>query len=78
MSKKQVRLSDQIRGAVDTSGLSRYAICKTLGIDQSLFSRFMADKSGLSVENLDALADVLNLRIVADAPKAVKRTKKVR
>jgi transcriptional regulator with XRE-family HTH domain len=64
MGKKRVKLSDQVRHAVDASGLSRYRICKTLGIDQATMSRFMADKGGLSIDNLDALADLLNLDIV--------------
>lgn len=61
---KSIKLSDQIRQAVIASGLSRYGICKVIGLDQAVFSRFMADKSGLSVKNLDALADVLRLKIV--------------
>ena len=73
MGKKRVRLSDQIRRAVDGSGMSRYAICKAAGIDQGTFSRFMAGKVGLSMRTLDALGDVLELRLLSD-----KRTKKAR
>lgn len=65
MGKTRVRLSDQIRRAVDDSGLSRYAICKVTGIDQAQFSRFMAGTKGLSIGVLDALADALDLNIVA-------------
>jgi transcriptional regulator with XRE-family HTH domain len=60
-------LSDQVRRAVDRSGLSRYRICKLAGIDEGSFSRFMAGKVGLSLPTLDALADVLNLDVVAGA-----------
>jgi transcriptional regulator with XRE-family HTH domain len=63
-------LSDQVRRAVDRFGLSRYRICKLARIDQATFSRFMADKVGLSLPTLDALASFLGLRIVADEPKA--------
>jgi transcriptional regulator with XRE-family HTH domain len=69
MKKRQVKLSDAIRAAVDDSGMGRNAIGRALNIDKGLVSRFMSGKSGLSVANLDALADVLNLRIVADKPK---------
>jgi transcriptional regulator with XRE-family HTH domain len=58
--------SDQIRAAVDGSGLSRYRICKDVGIAQATLSRFMNGKGGLSMDSLDRLAALLNLRIVAD------------
>jgi len=64
MSKKRVKLSDQIRRAVDASGLSRYRISKTLGIAESTMSRFMSGPGGLSMEYLDALADLLDLNIM--------------
>lgn len=65
MTKKRIKLSDQIRQAVNSSGLSRYAICKAAKIDQGSFSRFMSGKIGLSLPTIDALADVLGLDIVA-------------
>jgi len=64
MDKKHVKLSDQIRQAIDDSGLSRYAICKVIGLDQSTLSRFMSAEAGLSVTTLDTLADLLKLDIV--------------
>ena len=63
MSKQRKRLSDQIRAAVDASGLSRYAICKATGIHQPAMSRFMARKSGLTLANIDAMADLLKLEL---------------
>lgn len=71
MGQKQAKLSDQVRRAVETSGASRYAICKASGIDQGQFSRFMAGTVGLSMNALDTLADVLGLRIVANGPVKV-------
>jgi len=67
VTKTRVKLSDQVRRAVDDSGLSRYRICKLAGIDEGSFSRFMAGKVGLSLPTLDALADVLGLDVVAGA-----------
>ena len=63
MGKRQVKLSEQIRRAVDASGLSRYAICKTLGIDQSAFSRFMHGTVGLTMAHLDGVAELLGLEL---------------
>lgn len=63
MGKKHNKLSDQIRQAVDDSGMSRYAICKAVGIDQAALSRFMSGKVGLQMSTLDTLADMLKLEL---------------
>ena len=65
MTRKRAKLSDQIRQAVDESGMSRYAICKATGIDQGMFSHFMAGKVALGLANVDKLADLLGLDVVA-------------
>jgi len=62
------KLSDQLREAIDASGMSRYAVCKALGVDQGLMSRFMAGKGGLSMETIDMLADLLGLKLVRTKP----------
>jgi transcriptional regulator with XRE-family HTH domain len=72
MKGKSMKLSDQIRRAVDDSGLSRYAICRVGGFDKGMMSRFMAGKGGLSLTMLDRLAAVLALDVVARGkPKAL-------
>jgi len=75
MEKQGLKLSDEIRQAVDASQLSRYRISKTLGIAESTMSRFMAG-SGLSMEYLDALAELLDLHLAAtkNRPHSPKRT----
>ena len=64
MTKQRVKLSDQLRQAVDASGMSRYRVAKVLGIPESSMSKFMAGK-GLRLDSLDALADLLELDIKA-------------
>ena len=58
------RFSDQIREAVDASGMSRYAICKAIGFNQGAMSRFMSGGGGLSMDVMDKLADLLGLAVV--------------
>jgi plasmid maintenance system antidote protein VapI len=63
------KLSDEIRAAVNSSGLSRYAIAKALGIAESTMSRFMNGKGGLSMDYIDRLGELLGLHIVAKPTK---------
>jgi transcriptional regulator with XRE-family HTH domain len=72
MGTKRTKLSAQVRRAVDRSGMSRYAICKAIGMDQSIMSRFMNGKGGLQMDSLDAVADLLRLNIVAEKPRKGK------
>ena len=65
---RHMALGDLIREAVTKSGLKPYQICKKAKpeIDQPMFWRFMrgkANKVGMSLRTLDALADVLELTI---------------
>jgi transcriptional regulator with XRE-family HTH domain len=60
---KRLSLSDQVRQAVDASGLSRYRICKHLDLTESTMSRFMSGEGGISMAMLDKLADLLNLNL---------------
>jgi transcriptional regulator with XRE-family HTH domain len=70
MARKRIRFSDQLRQAVNASGLSRYRIAKTLGVSESLLSRFMSGK-WLGQETLDALTELLDLH-VADSKRKGK------
>jgi transcriptional regulator with XRE-family HTH domain len=72
MARKRLKFSDEIRQAVESSGLSRYAICKKLGIDQAQLSRFMAGKGWIGQDNLDALAELLELHVAAGKPRRKK------
>jgi hypothetical protein len=64
MKAKRTKLSDGFRRAIHASALAQAEICRAIGLDQAVLCRFMQGKSGLSVQNLDALADVLGLAIV--------------
>jgi transcriptional regulator with XRE-family HTH domain len=68
MARKQPKFSDQLRRAVDASGLSRYRIAKLLGVSESLLSRFVAGK-WLGQGTLDALAALLDLHVATGKKK---------
>lgn len=63
-ARKPKRFSDQIRRLIETSGYSRYAICKATGLDNGAMSHFLAGHRGLSLDSLDALAGFLGLEVV--------------
>lgn len=75
MSNQRDKLSDQIRQAVDGSGMSRYRICKLMGIGESTMSKFMAG-AWLGRGNMDALAELLGLSIAVDRPPKPKTRRK--
>jgi len=65
MSKQRRKLvSDQIRQAIDDSGLTRYEIAKQTGIDESALAKFYNGHRGLSTPALDALGECLQLKIM--------------
>ena len=65
MARRRLKFSDQLRRAVAASGLSRYRIAKLLNVSESLLSRFLAGKGGLSLDTLDPLAGLLDLNVAA-------------
>ena len=75
MSKKRPSFSDEIRRLVKDSGLSQYAICKSTGIQAATMNRFMHGKAGLSLENLDRLAEFFHWTITAEQQQSHKPRK---
>jgi DNA transposition AAA+ family ATPase len=63
--KQRLSLSDELRQAVERSGVTRYSIWQQTGIDQGSLSKFMDGERGLGMESIDKLADLLGLHIVA-------------
>jgi transcriptional regulator with XRE-family HTH domain len=66
--KRETSLSDEVRQAVDASGMSRYRIAKELGISESTMSRFMNRKGGLTLKLLDRLGELLGLHVTKEPP----------
>jgi transcriptional regulator with XRE-family HTH domain len=61
--KRTTLLTDQLRQAIDESGLTRYQIAKATGIDESALAKFYNGHRGLSMEALNALGEFLQLTI---------------
>lgn len=57
-------LTDQLRQAIDDSGLTRYRIAKETGISESALAQFYNGHRGLSMKSLNALGEFLELKIV--------------
>jgi transcriptional regulator with XRE-family HTH domain len=72
MAKK---LTDQLRQAIDDSGLTRYQIAKATGIDESALAKFYNGQRGLSMEALNALGEFLQLKITLGRRPSIKRGK---
>jgi transcriptional regulator with XRE-family HTH domain len=72
MNKRRVKLSDQIRRAIDNCGQTRYAISKATGISESTLSLFMSGERGLPMKTLDILADYLDLNITTGTGRKSK------
>ena len=64
MPKKKLKpLTDQIRQAIDDSGLTRYRIAQETEISESALAQFYNGHRGLSMESMNALGEYLQLSI---------------
>ena len=59
-------MTDQVRQAIDDSGLTRYRIAQDAGVDESALAKFYNGRRGLSMANFDKLFEYLGLRIIID------------
>ncbi len=59
-------MTDQVRRAIDDSGVTRYRIAQDTGIDESSLAKFYHGTRGLTQDNLDRLFEYLGLRVVMD------------
>ena len=57
-------MTDQVRRAIDDSGVTRYRIAQDSGIDESSLAKFYHGTRGLTQDNLDRLFEYLGLRVI--------------
>lgn len=65
-SASRTTIVDQLRAAVESSGLSDYELARRAGRNRSVINRFMTGQRGLTLDTACALCEVLGLRL-ADA-----------
>jgi transcriptional regulator with XRE-family HTH domain len=60
-------IAEQLRLAIERSGMSRYRISQLSGVSEAVLSRFANGETDLSMENADKLCAALGLRVVFEA-----------
>ena len=66
-------IHDAIRRAISDSEKTRYRLWQETGIAQSQLCEFVHGRRGMSMDNLETLADALGLEIVVRPAKRKKR-----
>lgn len=79
MLKRPKLISEQLRDAIRSAGVSRYRIAKEIGVTEALLSRFMNGVAGLGQNTIDKIGEYLDLELVkAGKPQARKSIRKAR
>ena len=77
MPKKRTKsklFSEQVRDAIEQSGLTRYQISKMSGIHQSILSRFVAGGLTMNFQTMDVLSETLGWSLnVKKQPKGKRK-----
>lgn len=68
-----VKVSEQIRKLVLSSGMSRNQICIAIDLDPAIMSKFINNKGGLGMECLDRLGELLKFKVTTKARKGKGR-----
>ena len=64
------KLSEQLREAIETAGVSRYELSKMTGVSQPSLSKFvLGQRPGLSFDAMDRVGLALGLSIVKQPSK---------
>ena len=63
MSKQPTSVSQQLREAILTAGVTRYRIAKDTGVNQAALSKFVRYLTSLDLATVDKLCDYLGLEL---------------
>lgn len=61
--------SDQLRRAIDRSGITRYRLAAEADVSEAMLSRFMNGSAGLHTQTIDRIAEVLRLELNMKGPR---------
>jgi plasmid maintenance system antidote protein VapI len=56
-------LTEQLKTAIEQSGMTRYKLAQAAGVEESTLSRFVNGKRSLSLESASRLAEFLDLEL---------------
>jgi hypothetical protein len=59
--------SDELRDAIERSGLTPYALGKEAAVDPGILSRFLAGRRGMTTDTVDRITATLGLHLGAPA-----------
>ncbi len=68
-------LTEQLRQAIDNSGLTRYRIAKDTGVSESTLSLWYRGRRRIPSKVLDAVGTYLRLKLVREEPKDLEDQK---
>lgn len=74
-SSSRIGLADQLRDAIQESHRSDHDLAVAAKIAPSIVSRFMRGERGLTLDSLDALCEVLGLRLVGAGARRTARAR---
>jgi transcriptional regulator with XRE-family HTH domain len=63
-SKQKPTVTEVLKAAIDTSGLTQYKIAQDTGILATSLGRFMRGETSLRLDKADMLAEYLGLELV--------------
>jgi len=72
LSAMRTSIAEQLRKAILTADMSRYALSKASGVSQTILSHFVNRKRTMTVDTAAKLADVLGLELRAKPKRARK------
>jgi DNA transposition AAA+ family ATPase len=66
-------ISEQLRDAIEGSGLTRYAIAKGAGVDYDALARFLDDGRDMRISNIEKLTAFFGMHLTAPKIPATKQ-----
>ena len=68
-------ISDRVIRAIETCGMSRYALSKASGVSEGELCRVVAGQRSMTLRTLDRLAPFIGVRVTVKRPKKTKTRK---